>query len=562
MSDRLQGSNIIELFNAHFNIETSIEDVPVLDEILTPKERAEYKKHQKLIEGVRQLYKTAERCVSDNPDKAIELCESALDKLEATSSRIFGDLATPYLRGKCHLLLASIYLNEDRDLEQAEEHYLQSRDAFASRKWLSLEGLAYLGLAITWQKSKRFEEALDVCEKAQFSIQQEVMPENVGIQMLWQAIQSEEQAIKTDREAFEASKEKITLPLSGVKEKKLPLFKMSAGRGLITSRTTTDPNLLSRQDYERKISEPEEVVIDLTKRQHVQYADYLLEVDEFIDKIDDGLNKGDWLVVRAETNPNRLNQSQVAVLTKNNGEMGVSLKTFVKVRDHYFLEAQDDNTASIAVVDYDGDIEKIRSYYKKFHRPVEIKLAYDVQISGKVIDHIPQEALKEATIGYLWQIPVVNDIAAGLGVITEEKVAEYLYLKKDKSQGADFGVRVIGDSMKGHGILSGDIALIHRQPDIKVGEIAAIVILTPETKVGVLKQYYVYDKQENILHWFLRSNNPGSEHLVVMPPDVDEKAIEDLYAKKVRAGQMIPPKYYKDAEIAIAGKYVGLVREA
>ncbi len=153
-------------------------------------------------------------------------------------------------------------------------------------------------------------------------------------------------------------------------------------------------------------------------------------------------------------------------------------------------------------------------------------------------------------------IPIVSSIAAGLGVIPEENIEDYLYLDEDHCNGADFGIRVDGDSMKDAGILNGDIALIRQQPLVEMREIAAIVIETLAGSEGVLKRYHFYEKQANMRHWYLESSNPASEHLVVIPRGADVPAIQALYA-----GRIHKLKYYMDAELIIAGKYVGLVRE-
>jgi hypothetical protein len=106
--------------------------------------------------------------------------------------------------------------------------------------------------------------------------------------------------------------------------------------------------------------------------------------------------------------------------------------------------------------------------------------------------------------------------------------------------------------------------LIRQQENVENGDIAAVVIITPEKEMslGVLKRYYVvHEKREDLQHWLLESSNPSSEHLVVIPTGVDIKAIEDLYIKKAKAGKIVPPVFYRDAEIAIAGKYVGVTRK-
>jgi hypothetical protein len=48
----------------------------------------------------------------------------------------------------------------------------------------------------------------------------------------------------------------------------------------------------------------------------------------------------------------------------------------------------------------------------------------------------------------------------------------------------------------------------------------------------------------------------------VIPRNVDVKAIEEIYAKKVAASEIVPPKFYKEAKIAIAGKFVGVLEKS
>jgi SOS-response transcriptional repressor LexA len=160
-------------------------------------------------------------------------------------------------------------------------------------------------------------------------------------------------------------------------------------------------------------------------------------------------------------------------------------------------------------------------------------------------------------------IPIVRDIAAGIGVIAEENVEEYLSLDEGHSNGADFGVRVVGDSMSADGILPSDIALIRVQPAVETGEIAAIVINVPAGSEGVLKRYYrvVNEEQPNLEHYLLKSSNPQSEHLVVIPSGTNVNAVKSLYAREIRSGRMRhQPKYYEDTSLIVAGKCVGLVR--
>jgi SOS-response transcriptional repressor LexA len=157
----------------------------------------------------------------------------------------------------------------------------------------------------------------------------------------------------------------------------------------------------------------------------------------------------------------------------------------------------------------------------------------------------------------LTKIPIVTDIAAGLGRIADENIEDYLLLSDNYRNRADFGVKVIGGSMQGHGILSRDIALIRQQAGVEMGEIAAVVVTILTESEGVLKQYYRYEKRADMQHWFLKSSNPSSEHLVIIPSGANANAIRDLYATDIQAGRI---RIYENAELSIAGKYVGLVR--
>jgi SOS-response transcriptional repressor LexA len=158
----------------------------------------------------------------------------------------------------------------------------------------------------------------------------------------------------------------------------------------------------------------------------------------------------------------------------------------------------------------------------------------------------------------LVKIPIVNNIAAGLvRPITDENIKDHLLLSDNYCSNADFGVSVEGDSMKGDGILSRDLALIRQQPTVEDGEIAAVVITTPKQSLEVIKRYY-HDQREGLQHWFLESSNPSSKHLLVMPGGANIEAIQALYAKEIQVGKV---ELYKNAELTIAGKYVGLVRK-
>jgi repressor LexA len=74
-------------------------------------------------------------------------------------------------------------------------------------------------------------------------------------------------------------------------------------------------------------------------------------------------------------------------------------------------------------------------------------------------------------------IPLVGRIAAGMPVLADENIEEYLSLPStDFGRGEFFALTVRGDSMIGKGILDGDIAIIKKQSVAINGEIVAALI--------------------------------------------------------------------------------------
>jgi SOS-response transcriptional repressor LexA len=182
---------------------------------------------------------------------------------------------------------------------------------------------------------------------------------------------------------------------------------------------------------------------------------------------------------------------------------------------------------------------------RRLKRRVEREIGYITMASRQATTHIP----------------IVNDIAAGSGVIVDENIKDYLLLDDNHRNGATFGVKVEGDSMKDDGILPGDIALIREQKDAEIGEIIAAVITTKAGEEGVLKIYRYHQKQGELQHVLLESSNPHSKDLVVVPSGANVDSIKAFYTSaRQRAKILNPLEYYEDAQLEIAGKYVGLVR--
>jgi hypothetical protein len=88
-------------------------------------------------------------------------------------------------------LVASIYLDQEIELENARKHYASSRDEFHSRQWSHLESLAHLGLAISQRKLKNLREALIACKSARDKAEHESIPDRIDTSHLLKAIERE-----------------------------------------------------------------------------------------------------------------------------------------------------------------------------------------------------------------------------------------------------------------------------------------------------------------------------------------------------------------------------------
>ncbi|HET9324431.1 MAG TPA: transcriptional repressor LexA [Gaiellaceae bacterium] len=69
------------------------------------------------------------------------------------------------------------------------------------------------------------------------------------------------------------------------------------------------------------------------------------------------------------------------------------------------------------------------------------------------------------------RLPLVGQIAAGGPLLAEQNIEEEIGVPEPLSTGADFLLRVRGDSMVNAGILDGDIVVVQRREDARNGEI-------------------------------------------------------------------------------------------
>ena len=69
------------------------------------------------------------------------------------------------------------------------------------------------------------------------------------------------------------------------------------------------------------------------------------------------------------------------------------------------------------------------------------------------------------------QVPVVGNVAVGSPILAQECIEDYLTFDTEGLSGEHFALRVRGESMLNAGILPGDLVVVHRQQEVRNGEI-------------------------------------------------------------------------------------------
>lgn len=119
-------------------------------------------------------------------------------------------------------------------------------------------------------------------------------------------------------------------------------------------------------------------------------------------------------------------------------------------------------------------------------------------------------------------IPLVGKVAAGLPLLAEENIQDYLPVsnKIARSEGM-FYLRVSGDSMIDASILEGDLVLVRPQPFVEQGEIAVVLIGDEAT----VKRFYKLDDRIE-----LHAENPNYEPIICRVSDDEVRVIGKVTA--------------------------------
>ena len=93
-----------------------------------------------------------------------------------------------------------------------------------------------------------------------------------------------------------------------------------------------------------------------------------------------------------------------------------------------------------------------------------------------LIGHRRSREEPAAVVEELRKLPLLGQIAAGSPLLADENIEEQLAVPEPLGRGADFLLRVKGESMVNAGILDGDILVVHRQQDARNGDIVVALV--------------------------------------------------------------------------------------
>ena len=108
------------------------------------------------------------------------------------------------------------------------------------------------------------------------------------------------------------------------------------------------------------------------------------------------------------------------------------------------------------------------------------------------------------------QVPGVGRVAAGSPILAQECIEDYLTFDTQGLSGEHFALRVRGESMLNAGILPGDLVVVHRQQEVRSGEIV-VALFEDEATVKT------YQRKDG--------------HIWLLPENPDYEPIDGTYAQ-------------------------------
>jgi repressor LexA len=113
----------------------------------------------------------------------------------------------------------------------------------------------------------------------------------------------------------------------------------------------------------------------------------------------------------------------------------------------------------------------------------------------ELLQHRRREAAPAGPDPQFQQLPLVGQIAAGGPLLAEEQIEEYVAMPDELTRGgADFLLRVKGDSMVEAGILDGDLVVVRKQDTASNGDVVVALAGDDESAdEATVKTFYRED---------------------------------------------------------------------
>lgn len=135
----------------------------------------------------------------------------------------------------------------------------------------------------------------------------------------------------------------------------------------------------------------------------------------------------------------------------------------------------------------------------------------------EVVDFYEERMTAAAQTQNVTSIPIVGSVTAGVPILAEENIDEYLPLPNDLlGDGEHFLLRVRGESMINAGILDDDYIIVHKQAEARNGDIVVALIEDEAT----VKRFYKEDG-----HFRLQPENDTMDPIIVKDLSVLGKVV-------------------------------------
>ncbi len=151
-----------------------------------------------------------------------------------------------------------------------------------------------------------------------------------------------------------------------------------------------------------------------------------------------------------------------------------------------------------------------------YRSPLSAKLHIDALVKKGFLRKTPFRSRGLEVVGLspykAVQIPVAGRIRAGTPIFATENIEEYISVDRRLFRTEEgFGLRVMGESMKGAGILEGDIVIVTPEVEARRGDIVVALIGDEAT----VKRFYPEGKKIR-----LQPENPEMNPIIVAAEEV------------------------------------------